>query len=102
MVTCIDSSTFYFMQLIFLVHPEDLHDLPLHSSVDSMVVVSKSADGGNTWGDPVVAVTKVLRTDRFGVVHKGHTLDKEWIATDPSNPQRMDFSYTDFDDSNPM
>jgi hypothetical protein len=100
MLTCTDSSTFYFTQLMFLAHPANLHDLPLHSSVDSMVVVSKSTDGGNTWGDPVSAVTKVHSTDRLDVFRRGHTLDKEWSAIDPSNPQRMYFSYTDFDLSN--
>jgi hypothetical protein len=101
LVTCTDSSTFYFTQLMVLVHPFDIHVLPLRSSVESMVVVSKSTDGGNTWGDPVVAVTKILRTDIGGIVRSGHTLDKEWSAIDPSNPQKMYFSYTDFDNTQP-
>src|SRR5262249_23734298 len=58
-----------------------------------------STDGGNTWGDPVAVVSKFAHKRVGGLVFLGHTLDKEWSAIDPSNPQRMYFSYTDFDDS---
>jgi hypothetical protein len=92
MVTCTDSSTFYFTQLMLSFAPTGL-------LLNSAVVISKSTDGGNTWGDPVAAVSKFAHKRVGGFVILGHTLDKEWSAIDPSNPQRMYFSYTDFDDS---
>ena len=92
MVTCTDSSTFYFTQLMLSFAPTGL-------LLNSSVVISKSTDGGNTWGDPVAVVSKFAHKRAGGFVLLGHTLDKEWSAIDPSNPQRMYFSYTDFDDS---
>jgi hypothetical protein len=53
----------------------------------SGISVSASTDGGLTWGDPVVAVGK----DLFE-----HFLDKEWMAVDPSNPNNVYVTYTDF------
>lgn len=93
MVTCTDSSTFYFTQLMEFLNPSGA------LSLQSAVVISKSTDGGNTWSDPVPAVIKFAHKQAGGVVFPGHTLDKEWSAIDPSNPQRMYFSYTDFDNS---
>jgi hypothetical protein len=91
MVTCTDSSTFYFTQLMEF---RDSSGTP-----QSAVVISKSADGGNTWGDPVVAVQKFIQKFAGGGLQLGHFLDKEWMAIDPINPKKMYFSYTDFDDS---
>jgi len=50
--------------------------------------VNKSTDGGKTWDDPVAVVSK------DGYLHM---LDKPWSAIDPSNPNRIFVSYTDFD-----
>jgi hypothetical protein len=50
--------------------------------------MSKSTDGGKTWGDPVAAISK----NGFS-----HALDKPWSTIDPSNTKRMFVSYTDFD-----
>jgi hypothetical protein len=82
MVTCSDDSTFYYSQIF--------------STFDSMgnplaaVAVNKSTDGGQTWGDPIAAVSKDGHT---------HLLDKPWSALDPTHPRRIYVSYTDFDSS---
>lgn len=93
MVTCTDSSTFYFTQLMEFFDPTGVLTLT------SAVVISKSTDGGNTWGDPVVAASKFAHKRVGGIVFPGHVLDKEWSAIDPSNPSKMYFSYTDFDNT---
>ena len=92
-VTCTDSSAFYFIQLMESFNPSGVLTLT------SAVVISKSTDGGNTWSDPVPAVSKFAHQRVASVIFPGHTLDKEWSAIDPSNPQRMYFSYTDFDNT---
>jgi len=88
---CTDSSTFYFVQLITF---RDSSSIP-----QSGVAISTSTDGGNTWGDPVVAVNKFVSKLAGGFLQLGHFLDKNWAAIDPSNPSRIYISYTDFDDS---
>ncbi len=97
MVNCTDSSTFYFTQLMLFLDPSSNFRL---STTLSAAVIPKSTDGGNTWGDPVVAVSKFFRRVTGGISFPGHTLDKEWSAIDPSNPQKMYFSYTDTDFDN--
>lgn len=54
----------------------------------SAISVSKSTNGGLSFGDPVVVVSKDADT---------HFLDKEWMAVDPTDPSRVFVSYTDFD-----
>jgi hypothetical protein len=51
------------------------------------MAVSLSSDGGVTWDDPVTAVSKDAES---------HFLDKEWLAVDPQNPNKMYLTYTDF------
>jgi len=53
----------------------------------SAMSVSTSTDGGATWGDPVVAVGKDINL---------HFLDKEWMAIDPGDPNKVYLTYTDF------
>lgn len=52
------------------------------------VSVSKSSDGGGTFGNPVAAV---LKDGTY------HFLDKPWMTVDPSNPNNLYVTYTDFD-----
>jgi hypothetical protein len=80
-VNCVDANTFYYSQIA----ASGTLDAPT-----SAVVLSKSTDGGFTWGEPVTAVSKDAVT---------HFLDKDWSAVDPKNPQNIYISYTDFDDS---
>jgi hypothetical protein len=54
------------------------------------IALSKSVDGGGTWASPIATVQKDART---------HFLDKPWSAVDPSNPNRLFITYTDFDES---
>lgn len=75
-VACSDQNTFYFASL-FSGSPEE-----------SSISISKSADGGTTFGEPVAAVTKPSYT---------HFLDKHWMTVDPIQPNRLYISYTDFD-----
>jgi hypothetical protein len=75
-VACTDESTFYYSSIFS------------SSLSDTGVSVSKSTDGGMTFGDPVEVVSK----DGFF-----HFIDKPWMATDPSNPNKLYVTYTDFD-----
>ena len=90
-LSCTDSSTFYFTQLMTF---RDSSSIP-----QSAVVISRSTDGGNTWSDPVIAVNKFIQKLAGGFLVLGHFLDKSWSAIDPYNPSRIYVSYTDFDDS---
>jgi hypothetical protein len=82
-VTCSSSSQFYYTSLLFTVI--NFQGSPLAVSA---VSISASSTGGITWGAPVVAAAKDAGT---------HTLDKPWSAVDPTNPQRIYVTYTDFD-----
>jgi hypothetical protein len=73
-LACTDAHTFYYAS-IFLTFST------------SAISVSKSTDGGLTFGDPVVTVEK----DIF------HLLDKPWMAVDPTNTNRLYVTYTDSD-----
>ena len=78
---CANGSTFYYASLFETGTPL----APL-----SAISVSISSDGGAKFGNPLVAVSK----DGFT-----HFLDKEWMAVDPTNPNRIFVTYTDFDSS---
>ena len=52
----------------------------------SAISVSISSDGGRSWGSPVVAAAN---NDCC------HTLDKPWLAVDPTNVSRLFLTYTD-------
>jgi len=80
-VSCINSSTFFYTQIFSGYDPNT-------GVATSSVAFSKSTDGGNTWGEPAVTVNK----DGFA-----HQVDKTWHAVDPSNPNNIYVSYTDFD-----
>lgn len=79
-INCSDANTFYYSQIFDFT---DSNGNPF-----AAVSLSKSSDGGKTWGDPVAAIAK----DGFS-----HGLDKPWSTIDPSNPKRIFVSYTDFD-----
>jgi hypothetical protein len=74
-VTCTDESTFY-QSSIF------------ETGTSTDASVSKSTDGGQTFGNPVAAVLK----DGFF-----HFIDKPWMAVDPSNKNNLYVTYSDFD-----
>lgn len=73
---CTDENTFY-QSSIFS-----------SSFTDTGVSVSKSTDGGTTFGPPVEVVSK----DGFL-----HIIDKPWMAADPSNANKLYVTYTDID-----
>ncbi len=74
-VACTNTNTFYQASLF-------------STSSSSAISVSKSTNGGLNFANPVAAVQK----DGFY-----HFLDKEWLAVDPTNPNRLYVTYTDFD-----
>jgi hypothetical protein len=74
-VACSDPNTFYYASLF-------------DRGATSDISVSKSIDGGAIFGNPISAVSKSIAT---------HFLDKEWIAVDPTSPNRLFVTYTDFD-----
>ena len=81
-IACSDASTFYYSQLF-----DTCTDAACNHPF-SGVSISKSTDGGNTWGDPKGALLK----NAFY-----HSIDKDWMVVDPSNPKNIYISYTDFD-----
>lgn len=74
---CSDANTFYYASLF-------------ERETTSDIAVSKSFDGGQTFGGPVSAISKGGAT---------HFLDKPWIAIDSTTPNRIYVTYTDFDES---
>jgi hypothetical protein len=82
-VVCASASTFYFSSLSYGYN---------YSSGTNFtaVSVSKSTNGGSSFGAPVIAVSKDALT---------HSLDRQWIAVNPSNPQQIAVTYTDNDNS---
>lgn len=88
-ITCSSPSQFYYSSIFATATPPDVNGFrnPL-----SAVSVSASFNGGVTWGNPASAIAK----DGFS-----HGLDKPWMALDPTNPQRLYVTYTDFDFSFP-
>lgn len=76
-VVCSDPNTFYYASLF-------------ERTATSDISVSKSIDGGATFGNPISVAGKDATT---------HFLDKPWMAIDPTNPNRIHVTYTDFDDS---
>ena len=81
-VACTSASTFYYSSLFFTVASFSPYT-PL-----TAISVSKSTNGGASFGAPVSAATK----DAFT-----HFLDKDWMAVNPSNPNQIAVTYTDFD-----
>lgn len=51
------------------------------------VAINTSNNGGQTWSAPGAAVAKDFN----------HGIDKPWLAADPTNPDRLYVTYTDFD-----
>lgn len=80
-VGCTSGNTFYYASLFQTGTP------PVFLSAIS---VSKSTNGGLTFTNPVRAVAKPTGT---------HLLDKDWMAVDPTDANRLFVTYTDFDSS---
>ena len=76
-VACTSPTTFYYSSL-------------LSQPAASGISVSKSSNGGLTYGAPVAAALKAA---------PAHFLDKSWMAVDPTNANRLFVTYTDFDNS---
>jgi len=79
-VVCTDQNTFYQSS----ISETGIGGRGLFSGAS----VSKSTDGGATFDDPVQVVRKVPRF---------HFIDKPWLAADPSNPNKLYLTYSDFD-----
>jgi|SRR5579864_186509 len=78
-LACNSASTFYYSSLFFTA-----------TSLSSLtaISVSSSANGGVSFGAPVIAVSKSA---------VNHFLDKDWMAVDPARPTHIAVTYTDFD-----
>jgi hypothetical protein len=83
-VACTSVSTFFQSSLFFTVASLSPYT-PLNA-----ISVSKSTDGGKTFGAPLIAASKNAFT---------HFLDKEWMAVNSAHPSQMAVTYTDFDNS---
>lgn len=90
-IRCANETTFYYASLAT--------DTLASDKLLSGISVSKSTDGGNTWGGAVMAVSKDQGTDNNPM----HFLDKDWMAVVPGSslaPAAKDtiyVTYTDFD-----
>jgi hypothetical protein len=73
-LACANATTFYYASLF-------------ETRTRSAISVSKSLNGGATFGNPIPAASKDL----------DHFLDKEWMTVDPADPNRIYVTYTDFD-----
>jgi hypothetical protein len=82
-LTCTSPSQFYYTSLFFTSPNPNVFPFGV-----SAVSISSSSTGGASWGAPVIAV---------GKDGGSHFLDKPWSAVDPTNPQRLYVTYTDFD-----
>ena len=76
-VACTGPTTFYYSSL-------------LSQPAASGISVSKSSNGGLTYGLPVAAALKAA---------PAHFLDKSWMTVDPTNANGLFVTYTDFDNS---
>ena len=76
-VACTSPTTFYYSGL-------------LSRPGSSGISVSKSTNGGLTWGTPIAAALKPA---------PAHFLDKSWMTVDPTDANRIFVTYTDFDNS---
>lgn len=81
-LACASPRHFYYASAPFFSGTPDLVNFT------SAVGLNISEDGGRHWSAPLSAVAK----DVFF-----HILDKEWLAIDPSNRNRIYITYTDFD-----
>lgn len=79
-IECADDKTFYFGSLA--------SDVLEDERVLSGISVSRSTDGGLSWGSAIVAARKDAND---------HFLDKPWMAVDPADPNRIYVTYTDFE-----
>lgn len=86
---CKNSTTFYYASLALDSKDIKVSPVPAVIVEYSGISVSKSTNGGNTFGGAVMAASKTA---------SNHFLDKPWMAVDPSN-NNVYVAYSDFDDS---
>ena len=89
-IGCANASTFYYASLF---------QSGFFPNVLTAISVSKSTDGGATFANPVMAVSKQEFVTINNSLFQAHFLDKDWMAVDPTNPNRLFVTYTDFDGS---
>ncbi len=96
-IRCASETTFYYASIA--IDTIDVKASKAVQKIKSGISVSKSTDGGNTWGGAVMAVSKDQGTDDNPM----HFLDKDWMAVVPGSslaPAPKDtiyITYTDFD-----
>jgi hypothetical protein len=83
-VVCSDAQAFFYSSLYSHVTLDAQGNV---LSAQTGVTVSHSSSSGLFWDSPITAVTKDANF---------HFLDKEWMAIDPTNPQNLYVTYTDF------
>jgi len=84
-VACSSATRFYYASLLEFMS-FDYQQSCYPDCFFQGVSVSISNDAGNTWADPIT----VVLFSGFD-----HTIDRPWLAVDPSNPQRLYLTYTD-------
>ena len=83
-IGCANASTFFYASLFLTVDAA--------GRLISAISVSKSSDGGLTFGDPVIAASRPFSRR----VADGAVLDKDWMAVDPTDSNRLFVTYTNF------
>jgi hypothetical protein len=78
---CTSPQNFYYSSL-------DVYIDTTAETLDTIVTVSNSSDGGILWTAPSFAVSKDAQT---------HVLDKDWMFVSPAHPNNLYVTYTDFD-----
>ena len=83
-IGCANANTFFYSSLF--------ETTDAAGRVLSAVSVSRSSDGGLTFADPVVAASRPMSS----AFADGALLDKDWMAVDPTDPNRLFVTYTNF------
>ena len=83
-IGCGNASTFFYSSLF---ETSDAAGRAL-----SAISVSRSSDGGFTFADPVIAASRHMSS----AFADGAFLDKSWMAVDPTDPNRLFVTYTNF------
>ncbi len=84
-VACSDPSNFYYAQTYFPFNPAT-------NQLENVIALSRSHDGGRTWGDPVAVVSSARDSNGSALDIFGFSQ----VAVDPSNRKRVYVAYTRF------
>ena len=82
-LACANESRFYYASMFSTT----VQTSPTRITFKEAIGINVSNDGGRTWSTPIPAV----------LLDAAHLLERESLAIDPSNPQRLFVTFTDLD-----